>query len=160
MREISSLFQFGIRKSTFAVGAMAMALAGCHDTPGFYPNQDVALRKPIGNYRMDAARRTYPADAPRVRGLAARSQIGYVVKAVDVANLSDEDWNEVEVWVNKQYVCYLPRMEKGVLKSIPFDALYDGDGHHVPTGSRTFIVETVEVFFGGKLYDMPVRVAY
>lgn len=142
------------------VVGLGLLTAGCTEKPGYYPNQDPALRKPVVAYRADAAQRIYPTNATRVRGLAARSQIGYMAKTVDVANLSAEDFENVEVWVNGKYVCFLPRIEKGVLKSIPFDALYNREGQHIPKDSRTFVVETVELYMGEKLYDLVVQIAY
>lgn len=148
------------------VGAIVGGGMGC-DEPGYYPNQDPALRKSRTALRADSTQRLYPADASRVKGLAIRSQIGYMARTVDVANLTDQDFANVEVWVNGQYVCYLPKMEKGVLKSIPWDALYDREGKHLPTdgaGVRSFVVNTVELYMdnggGAKLYDVPVSVAY
>jgi len=146
------------------VGAALVALGavlagGCTDTPGMLRNQDASLRRPTSVIRADAAQRVYPSEAPRVRGLASRSQIGYMAKTVEVANLSTEDWENVEVWVNKQFVVFLPRIEKGTLRAIPFDAMFDRDGRHIPKNSRTFVVETVEVFMGGKLHDVKVTVA-
>lgn len=125
----------------YAILLAALLLTGCKDTPGFYPNAEPALRNSVGSYRTDAAQRIYPTEAPRGSNLVARAQIGYVVKAVDVANLSTADWDNVEVWVNKQYVCFLPKMQAGRLKSIPFDALFDRNGQHIPRDSRTFVVE-------------------
>lgn len=141
--------------------ALATAvLAGCEARPGLLPNKDASLRRPTAVIRADGAQRIYPSEAPRLKGLAARSQIGYMAKTVEVANLSTDEWENVEVWVNGQYVVYLPRIERGVLKSIPWDALYDREGKHLPKDSRTFVVNTVEVFMGGSLYDVPVTVAY
>lgn len=82
-----------------------------------------------------------------------------MAKTVDVANLSTEDWENIEVWVNKEFVVFLPKIEQGTLRSIPFDAMFNRQGQHLPKDSRTFVVETVEVFMGGKLYDVKVTVA-
>lgn len=139
-----------------AAGVLAV---GCAARPSLLPNVDPALRRTVAELRADAATRSYPADAPRGRGLAARSQIGYMAKRVDVANLSQTDWQNVEVWVNRRYVVFLPRIEAGTLRSIPFTALYDRDGQHLPTDSRTFVVETVEVLVDGQLHDLRVTVA-
>lgn len=134
-------------------------VGGCTNQPGMLPNQDATLRKPVWVIRADAAQRAYPAEATRVRGLVARSQIGYMAKTVEVANLSTEDWENVEIWVNKEFVVFLPKIEKGTLRAVPFDAMFNREGKHIPTDSRTFVVETVEVFMGGKLYDVKVTVA-
>lgn len=141
-----------------AMGVLA-AGAACAAKPSLLPNRDPALRRTVAEFRADAATRSYPADAPRGRGLEARSQIGYMAKRVDLANLSQQDWENVEVWVNRQYVVFLPRIERGTLRSIPFTALFDRDGNHMPTNSRTFVVETVEVLLDGQLYDIRVTVA-
>lgn len=137
----------------------AVALGGCAQKPSLIPNQDPALRRTKAEFRADAATRVYPANAPRGRNLESRSQIGYMAKRVDVANLSQTDWQNVEVWVNQRYVVFLPRIERGTLRSIPFTALFDNQGNHIPTDSRTFVVETVEVLIDGQLYDIKVTVA-
>lgn len=142
-----------------ATAAVGGAGGGCAAQPSLLPNPDPALRRTVAEFRADAATRSYPAEAPRGRGLEARSQIGYMAKRVDVANLSQQDWQNIEVWVNRRYVVFLPRIERGTLRSIPFTALFDREGNHMPTDSRTFVVETVEVLLDGQLYDIKVTVA-
>lgn len=144
-----------ILPSTGLLAVMCGALSlGCEAKPGILPNADPNLRKPIKTIRADGVQRAYPSEAPRAKGLAGRAQVGYMAKNVDVANFGDEDWTDVEIWVNETYVCHLPKIEAGVAKSIPFDALFDREGNHVP--NRKLIVDTVEVYMGGKLYDLKV----
>lgn len=164
MRETGKTNQAGNGKLVLAAGLVLLAgvglAGGCTEKPGYYPNRDPALRRPVVSLRADAAGRIYPSEATRVRGLAARSQIGYMAKTVDVVNLSGEDFENVEVWVNGRYVCFLPVIERGVLKSIPYDAMFDREGNAIPKESRTFVVETVELYMGGKLYDLVTQIAY
>jgi hypothetical protein len=141
-------------------GACVAFGLGCEARPGFYPNQDPTLREPIKTLRADGSQRLYPSEAPRVKGIAARAQIGYMSKTIDVANLGDEDWKDVEVWVNETYVCFLPIVQHGVLKSIPFNALFDREGNYIPRNSSTFIVQSVEVYIGGKLYEVKTQLPH
>lgn len=143
-----------------AVVGLLGSAGGCEETPGYYPNQDLTLRRPVKEIRADAAQRIYPVDAAKVKNLPVRARIGYMAKTVDVVNLTDTDWTDVEVWVNGQWVCHLPRMEAGVLKSIPWNAFYDREGKSLPRESQSFVVSQVEVYMGGKLYAVPITIAY
>lgn len=135
----------------------AALVIGCAPRPGVVPNSDPALNKPVASYRTAAAQKIYPSEAPRVKNLAARASVGYAAKTVDVANLTAEDWTDLEVWVNGEYVVALPKIDKGTLRSIPWDALFDRNGNHLPTRSHDFVVRTVEVYMGGKVYEIPIR---
>lgn len=145
-------------KKMMVIGLGVAAFVGCKDKPGYYPNRDEYLRKPVSMIRADGSKRIYPSEAPRGRDLVARSQVGYMAKTVDVANLSSEDWGEFEIWVNGQYVVDVPGLKAGELTSVPWDALYDREGKHPPRDSRTFLVSTVEVYKDGKLYDVRVMI--
>jgi hypothetical protein len=76
---------------------------------------------------------------------------------IEMVNLSDEDWQDCEVWVNQQFVVHVPKMERGRLKRLNFQMIFDDKGKYVPTDK--FIVKKVEVFRDGKMFDVPVQLA-
>ena len=43
-----------------------------------------------------------------------RGPADYQLDLVQIANLSGEDWENVEVWVNKKYVVFIPTYPAGV----------------------------------------------
>ncbi|MDW8263615.1 MAG: hypothetical protein RMJ35_13890, partial [Phycisphaerales bacterium] len=95
-------------------------LVGCAQRPPIFLANDPALRRPSVELAADAVKRfPYKADAPRGGEAVGRAQVGYWLNVLEIVNLSDEDWNDVEVWVNKAYVAHLPSMPRGQLKTIP-----------------------------------------
>ena len=73
------------------------------------------------------------------------------------ANLSQEEWDNVEVWVNRNYVVFLPKMEPNKLKTLNFQMLFDEKGNYFPLDNKKVLVDKVEVYRDGKMYDVPVR---
>ena len=94
---------------------------GCFsERTGFLPNQDAALRKNDKQFVADAMKRfPYKESAPRGT-TNARAEVDYMYKYIGVVNLSDVPWKDVEVWVNKQYVVFVPAWKSDVLKRIQF----------------------------------------
>ena len=72
-------------------------------------------------------------------------------------NLSQEAWNDVEIWVNQKYVVHLPKVEPNTLKIIQFQMLFDAKGNYFPTNNNKVMVSKVEVLKDGKMFDVPVR---
>lgn len=138
----------------------AMMLVGCAGRPSLIPNPDPALRKSSSEFAADAAKRfPYKADAPHGGEAVARSQVGYMLNRLDMSNLSDEDWMDVEIWVNQAYVVHLPAMEKGKLKRIPFQMLFNDQGQYFPLDNHQVLVERVQVYRDGVMYDIPNVIA-
>ena len=140
----------------------AALVGGCTTTPQLLPNSDPSLRKGVGEFAADAAKRQYKPDAPRGGEIAGRAQVGTWSDVLEVANLSDTDWDDVEIWVNKKYVLHVPKVEKsssGKLVHATFRMLYDDAGHHFPTDNRKTRIEKVEIFKDGKMYDMKIQTA-
>jgi hypothetical protein len=134
-------------------------LAGCAGRPSILPNADKGLRKTSAQFAADAAKRQYKADAPRGGQIPGRAQVGYMLDRVEVVNLSDSDWADVEVWVNKKYVVHVPMMEKGKLKTLPFQMIFDEAGNNFPTDNSKHRVELVEIYKDGKTYDVTTKLA-
>ena len=141
--------------------ALACALLGagfgCSGRPSIVPNSDPSLRRSSAQFAADAAKRQYHAEAPRGGEAAARAQVAYMLDRIEMVNLSDEDWQDCEVWVNQQFVVHVPKMERGRLKRLNFQMIFDDKGKYVPTDK--FIVKKVEVFRDGKMFDVPVQLA-
>ena len=144
-----------------ALTAIALIVAGCAGgRPALIPNPDKNLRKASAQFAADAAvRHPYKSEAPRGGEAVARSQVGYSLDRLDLVNLSADEWQDVEVWVNQKYVVHLPRIEPNTLKIINFQMLYDDKGNYFPTNNKKVLVNKVEVFKDGKMYDVPVRLA-
>ena len=137
--------------------ALAMSL-GCSGRPALIPNPDKNLRKASAQFAADAAvRHPYKAEIPRGGEAIARSQVGYSMDRLDLVNLSQEEWTDVELWVNEKYVIHLPKVEPNQLKLIQFQMLFDDKGNYFPTDNKKVLVSKVEVLKDGKMFDVPVR---
>lgn len=140
-----------------AVAAVALGI-GCSGRPALMPNPDKNLRKASAQFAADAAvRHPYQADLPRGGEAVARSQVGYSLDRLDLVNLSQEEWTDVEIWVNEKYVVHLPKVEPNTLKLINFQMLFDARGNYFPTDNKKVLVSKVEVKKDGKMFDVPVR---
>ena len=47
----------------------------------------------------------------------------------------------------------------GKITAIPFQAIYNDDGHSFPTDNRKTLVNVVEVYHDGKMYDVKTQLA-
>ncbi len=132
-------------------------LAGCAGRPSLIPNSDKNLRRTSAQFAADAAKRhPYKSNAPRGGEAVARAEVGYMLKQITIANLSQETWNDVEVWLNQKYVVGLPIMEPGKLKTINFQMLFDDQGNYFTTDNKQ-MVNKVEIFRDGKMYDVKTK---
>jgi hypothetical protein len=139
-------------------------LVGCQGRPSIIPSSDPALRKTSTQFAADAAKRNYEADAPRGGEAAARAEVDYTLKELHIANLSSEDWHDVEVWVNQRWVVFIPVLPHQQAKTegfrrINFQMLYDRNGTYFPVSlfkSKEHI-EKVEVYHDDKMYDVPLH---
>src|SRR4051794_10234094 len=151
--------RFAAKTLLFGFG-LSLAIAGCAGSTSLMPNPDKSLRKNPAQFAADAAsRHPYKADAPRGGEADARVQVGYWVNNLDIVNLSQQDWNDVDLWVNQKYVVHIPHMEHGKLKKINFEMLYDDKGNHFPLDNKSAMVNKAELFQDGKMYDVAVRLA-
>jgi len=136
----------------------ALLMVGCSQRAWWTPPSDPYLRKTFKEFQADAAKRQpYKADAPRGGEAVARAEVGYTLDQISLVNLTKEEWTEVEIWVNKAYVVYLPKMEPGKLKTVNFAMMFNDQGKTFPTDNKKTLVEKVEVYHGGKMWDVPVK---
>lgn len=144
------------------LGLLAGLIVGCAGRPEILPNSDKTLRKTSAQFAADAAKRhPYKADAPRGGEIAGRAQVGYMLDWLEVVNLSDTDWTDVEIWVNKKFVVAVNLMEKGAqrVKRFPFQMIFDDGGNSFPTDNNKIRIETVEIYKEGKMYDVTTKLA-
>jgi hypothetical protein len=144
------------------IAAVALYVSGCISDakPSLLPNPDPALNKTSAQFAADAAKRhPYKPDVPRGGEAVARAQVGYWINRLEVINLSDQDWKDVEVWVNQKYVVFLPKMEKKLLKRLPFEMLFDEAGAYFPKDNNKVMMNKVELYKDGKMYDLPLQLA-
>lgn len=136
-------------------------LMGCADArPSIIPNPDTSLRKSSAQFAADAVKRhPYKADAPQGGEAVAGAQVGYSLDRLEIVNLSDETWEDVEVWVNRNWVVYLPKMEPKLLKRINFEMLFDDNGRYFPLDNSKILVNEVAILRNGKMYTVPCQQA-
>ncbi|MDB5297361.1 MAG: hypothetical protein JWO31_3344 [Phycisphaerales bacterium] len=133
---------------------------GCQDTAtSIIPNSDPALRKTRREFSADAMKRQpYHADAPKGGKINGAATVDYGDDIIQLANLTPDDWKEVEVWVNGQWVVYLPTVPgKAVTaKTIDFAMLYDQMARPFPSDNTTpeKMVNKVEIYMNGKMYEL------
>jgi hypothetical protein len=148
---------------TRAKWAVALSLGasvlGCEGSVSLLPDADPALRKPPAVFSADAAKRQYEADAPKVQDSQSRAQYALILREIDLANISNKDWSNVEVWINGQYVVYCPSFDKKSDKCLYFTMFYDQSGHHFDTQNGQNPVKSLEVYRDGVLYQVTDHVA-
>ena len=143
---------------------LAAGAGGCSGRPSLLPNSDPALRKTSAQFAADAAKRhPFKEDLPEGGPAKGRAQVGYGLDTVEVVNQSDEDWNNVEIWINRRYVVFVPHIEAHGqrTKTLNFQMFFDERGHSFPVDNRTAdrMVRQLEMVRGGQVYSIPVTLA-
>ena len=156
-------------RRSIGLGLLGLALVcGCDSTgrPVFMRNPDAALRKETTEFAADAAKRfPYKADAPKgeAKDAPARALVSYApMNRLDVVNLSDKEYENLELWVNRTHVVFVPLMpgkDKLSPTQIDFKMLYDEKGKPFAITKEVPRVETVELFMNGKMYPVAVQMA-
>jgi hypothetical protein len=148
-----------------AVAVVLMALlgssvVGCSGRPQLLPNSDKNLQRTSTEFAADAARRfPYKMDAPRGGEAEARAQVGYWADVLELINLSEQEWTDVEVWLNQQYVVTLPKMEPDRLKHMTFQMFFNDKGKSFPTDNMKTKITKLELLRDGKMYDVKLQLA-
>jgi hypothetical protein len=133
---------------------------GCAGRPSLIPNREPGLRKTSTQFAADAAKRfPYKGNLPRGGEIAGRAEVDYMLNELVVANLSQEDWENVELWVNQKFVIFVPKIVHGKQVNLPFQMIYDDAGNYIPTTSLKEKLTKLEAMMNGKMYDIPVRLA-
>jgi hypothetical protein len=133
-----------------------LAIPGCTGDgwPTIIPNSDSSLRKTSTQFAADAAKRSYEVNAPRSHDAIARAQYNVMERQFELANLSNSDWQNIEVWVNQKYVVSVPQFDRNTGKTLNFALFYDSDGHHFETNHGNNPVRSLQIYQGGKMYDV------
>lgn len=151
------------RISKTAWGMMAVALlAGCEGRPSLLPNSDPDLRKTSTQFAADAAKRfPYPTAAEKAGEAQGRAQVDLMMAELQILNYDNQDWNDIDVWVNRQYVVHIPKISKAKEKveTINFPMLYDAQGHSFSTDGGKNPMTQVEIVRAGKVYQVPLALA-
>jgi hypothetical protein len=148
------------RATLFASLLTSATVVGCAGRPALFPNSDKSLRRSSAQFAADSAKRhPYKADVPKAGEANGRAQVGYVVDQLEIANLSDEDWSDLEIWVNESYVVHVDTIRKGTLKTLNFQMLFDANGNYFPTNNMKTLVRKVDMLKDGKMYSLRVQLA-
>jgi hypothetical protein len=137
-------------------------LVGCEGRPTLFPNSDSNLRRTSTEFAADAAKRfPYPDGAARPGEIAGRAEVDVMLGQIQILNSSDDDWKDIDVWVNKSHVCHVPLIPKGKEKveTLAFAMLYNAHGSYFSTENGKNPVNRVEILRDGKVYTVPVRLA-
>ncbi|HSI36168.1 MAG: hypothetical protein ACAI43_22745 [Phycisphaerae bacterium] len=149
-----------MRMSAGVLGLMMWVAGGCTDQPNMIPSPDADLRRTNAQFAADAAKRTYPGDAPRGGEAQAQAEVDHgFLNRIQVINLSAEDWDECELWVNQTYVVHLKKWAPKQMKIVTFNMLFDNQAQTFPTNNAKVRVAKVELARGGKVYDIPLKLA-
>lgn len=149
-----------IATSVLAATVAAGMLAGCRS--GYttvLPNKVESLNRKPAEFAADAAKRTFPEDLPTARTQQFRAETQYTFDTLDLVNLTGGPLNDVEVWVNRKYVVFLPTLPDREIVTIPFVTIYDDAGHHFPLNNSQVQVQSVHVLTDGELLEVPTDIA-
>ncbi len=132
-------------------------LAGCVDNAVLIPSSDTSLNKTAATFATDAkACFPYPVEAQRGKDLDIRAEVGYMWNVINLVNYAGQDWENVELWVNKQYVLPLAHLESGKTKRISFKMLYDNEGSYFPLGGT--MIKSLELKKDGMMFTVPTQI--
>ena len=152
----------GAAATSLLLGA-GVFLSGCSGRATVLPNPDPALHKTSTEFAVDAVRRfPYQDHIPQGGDIVGRAQVGYMVKKIELVNLSADDWNNIEVWLNQKYVVFVPKMTPHILEELPFQMFYDDQGHYFPkdgSDGNASLVKKLEIVMDGKMYNVPLQLA-
>ncbi len=143
-----------------AVVLTGLLVAGCsNDGPTPFPPVDKNLRKPTAQLAADAAKRhPFKADAPQGGIAVARAEVDYgFLRLINITNLSDQDWDNVEIWINRKYVVMVPKIIHNYQETINFQLFFDDSGFNFPI--RGVRIEKLEMLRDGKIYQIPLHLA-
>jgi hypothetical protein len=150
--------------AVFVIAVIAALLGGgCAGVPTLWPNSDPALRHTAAEFAADGAKRhPFKSDAPSGGEAAARANVDYGLDIIQIANLSDEEWHDVDLWVNQNWVVHLSKVEKSaqVAKTINFRMLYDDQGHTYTWNQKPETrIHQLELYKDGKMYTVKLALA-
>ena len=148
-----------MNRITLALSFLSLAaISGCADQPAVFQSSDPALQKSVSQFRDDAATRfPYKTETPRTPEDKVRAKVEYGIKRLDITNFTGQDLQDVEVWVNQQYVCHVPVVQDRQLKHIEFPMLCNILGEPFPKQNSEIRVEKVELLYAGEFHEVRVN---
>jgi hypothetical protein len=148
-------------KTTTWILLAIFTLIGCTTRPPFMTNADPALRQSSAQFAADAAHRVYETSAMQAGPANGRAEIDYGIRRLSIVNSSNEDWTNVEIWLNKQYVVLLPKVQANAaqMEEISLDYIFDQHGKYFPENSEENPINSVEMFKDGKMYTLGLQLA-
>ena len=143
------------------VAGVALSAVGCSGRVSLLPNSDKSLRRTPAQFASEAAKRPYQVDLPDGGNAEAKAEVAYEADQLQILNLSDEDWTDVEVWINQSYVVHVPRLEAGKkrVKTLTFLMFYDDKGTPFPSNNKKQMISKLEIVRDGTKYNIPMRLA-
>ena len=152
-----------MKKTTLVLMLSMIAAAGCAERPAMM-NSDKSLDKLSTQFAADAAvRHPFKAAAPAAGEAKAKADVDYMFRHIQLANLSNEDWTDVEVWINRGYVVHVPKIEKGLeggkVKTLSFNMFFDGKGNPYQSDDLKKRIIQVDIYRAGKVYNVPLALA-
>jgi hypothetical protein len=144
------------------VASLSFLSFGCAERPTVFPNSDKSLNKKSAEFAADAVNRhPIKSDLPKAGKADGVAAIDYNLETIQLANLSAESWENMEVWVNGDYVVYVPKVEPGKLRTLNFKMFFDGRGNTIPEPEKAMAprIASVQVLRNDAWYDVPTKLA-
>jgi len=142
------------------VAGVVVCGMGCSGRATLLPNSDPSLRKTETEFAADAAKRfPYKANAPQGGEIRSRAEVGYMLNRIELTNLAGYDWNDFEVWINQSYVLHMTQLKNNEDRTLALQMFFNDAGHYYPTSGSDRIVKTIEIYMGGKMYQVKVQTA-
>ena len=87
--------------------------------------------------------------------------VDYTFKTVELYNYSDEDWQNIQLWINKNYVVAVPKIAKGKDRTtlLNFQMFFDDTGNYFVTNYGKKRIDTLEMYRDGKMYTVKLGLA-
>lgn len=144
------------------VASLSVLSLGCAQRPTVFPNSDAKLNKKSAEFAADAVNRhPYKSDLPNAGKADGVAAIDYTLGTLQLANLSNEAWDNLEVWINEKYVVFVPAVEAGKLRTLNFKMFFDGRGNTIPKAVKGAPprIASVQVLRNNAWYEVPTKLA-
>ena len=147
--------------SSVVAAVFCAVMSGCTTRPSFIRNADPDLRKSKAEFAADAAKRQYESTTPRGGAANGGAVIDYGIHQISLVNSSSQDWDNVEIWLNRQYVILIPKIPANAARAeiVAFDMIFNSKGTSFPTDSQTTPITSVEMYKDGKIFTLMTQLA-
>jgi hypothetical protein len=137
-------------------------VGGCAERPTIFPNSDSKLNKKSAAFAADAVNRhPYKSELPKAGQIDGVGAINYTLGTLQLANLSTEKWENLEVWINAEYVVFVPQIEPGKLRTLNFKMFFDGRGNTIPkyVKGEAPRIASLQVLRNNAWYEVPTKLS-